>query len=209
MLPRICSSDAYSCSSAQRVNSRLRYAQMRGAMLEQRRDHLDGVGARHDGLHGVDRLVHAAAHRERAAQAAEEHGQPSQPEQQLRRVREVQARRRLEVLGIDVGLVEPVEQDEAGGAEAIELPGEVRHRRVERRELHGQGDRDRLPQHGDDVDDAPLDGEAVFEQIGGDVVEVQLERVGAGPLDEPRVLQPPCGRRAVQRRDHRHAARAP
>ncbi len=34
---------------------------------------------------------------------------------------------------------------------------------------------------------------AVLARVGGDVVEVQLERVGAGVLDAPRIADPAAG----------------
>ena len=44
----------------------------------------------------------------------------------------------------------------------------------------------------------------IFRRIGREMIEVQLDRIGFGPLKKPRVLQPPLRRRAVDRRDDRH-----
>ena len=81
----------------------------------------------------------------------------------------------------------------------------MRQRRVERRELHRNGDSDRFLQHGDNVDHAALDRHGIFEKVRGDVIEVQLQGIGAGLLDQPGVVQPPFRFGAVQRGDHRHA----
>jgi hypothetical protein len=60
-----------------------RYA---GPRLSSAETILHAVGAGHDRLDRVDRLVHAAADRQRSAQPAEEDRQPAQPQQQLGRV---------------------------------------------------------------------------------------------------------------------------
>ena len=41
--------------------------------------------------------------------------------------------------------------------------------------------------------------------VAGGVVDVQLEPVGAGLLEQPRVVDPPAGRDAVERGHHRNA----
>ena len=102
-------------------------------MEEQRRDHLYGVRACHHRLQGIEAGVDASAGRERGPHAPVEDREPAQPQAQLRRVRELERRDDLERLGIDVGLIEAVEEDEAVGAEGVELAREMGERRVERR----------------------------------------------------------------------------
>jgi hypothetical protein len=41
--------------------------------------------------------------------------------------------------------------------------------------------------------------------VGRQVVEVQLQRVGAGVLDFPGIIDPAAGGNSVQAADHRHA----
>ena len=97
-----------------------------GAVAQQRRHHLHRVGARHHRLEGVEAGVDAAAGRERGPHAAVQDREPAQPEQQLGGVGEVERRHDLERLGVDVGLVEAVEEDEAVGAERVERVRQVR-----------------------------------------------------------------------------------
>ena len=57
--------------------------------------------------------------------------------------------------------------------------------------------------HGlDEVDVALLDRGAALVGVGGDEVDVQLERVGAGVLDQARVLDPAAEGDAVEAADH-------
>ena len=168
----------------------LEIRQTRRPVLEQRRDDLDRVRAGHD-RPSPRRSARARRRSPRARRAAGRRAPPATAAAAAARTNPTGAgAASSRASRVDVGLVEPVEQHEPRGAQAVELPREVGNRRVERRELHRQRNRDRLPQHGDDVDDAALDGEAVLEEIRGDVVEVQLERIRARPLDEPRVLEP-------------------
>ena len=124
--------------------------------------------------------------------------EPAQAQEQLVRAREVEPRHDLEVLDVDVGLVEAVEDHEAVGPGALEPPREVGERRVEGRELDGDRDRDGLPHGRDDGDRAVLDVFARLERIGRELVDVDLEGVGARLLDQARVLDPALRGRAVQ-----------
>ena len=173
------------------------------AVLEQARHHLHRRRAGHDRLHGVEAGVHAARRGERRLDLAGQDRQPAEAQQQLGGIRQVQARDRLEGLDVDVGLVEAVEQHEAVGARPVQLLGEVRQRREERRQLDGHRDGDRLLDRPQDLDRPLLDVGAGLLRVGGDEVDVQLERVGAGLLDRLRVRQPALGGGAVERRDHR------
>ena len=96
----------------------------------------------------------------------------------------------VEGVEVEVGLVEAVEQHESVGA-GVDDPGrEVGHRRVVRAELDGQRDADLGADRGDDVEVGGLDVGRGAVGIGGDVVEVELDGVGAGVFDEPRVAGP-------------------
>ena len=95
----------------------------------------------------------------------------------------MESRLRLQVLGVNIGLVEAVEEHDPIGARLLQLPGEVRERGEEGRELHGDRDLQRRFHRAHDVERAALDRGAFLGRIGGKVVDVQLERVGAGLLD--------------------------
>ena len=98
-------------------------------MAQQRRDHLHGVGPGHHRLHGVRPVWTPPVDRERALDLAREDREPAQAQQQLARAREVERRDDLELLDVDVGLVEAVEEDEAVGARVLEPPREMRRAR--------------------------------------------------------------------------------
>jgi hypothetical protein len=110
----------------------------------------------------------------------------------------------LERLDVDVGLVEAVEDDEPTRPRVLELLCERREGRVERRELHRDGDRHARAHRREDVERALLDERAWLSRVGGHVIDVELERVRAGLLDLLRVLEPARGRDAVERRDDGH-----
>ena len=133
---------------------------------------------------------------------AREDSQPAQPQEQLVRAGEIEPRLDLEILGVDVGLVEAVEDHEAVGAGPLDPLRQVRERRIEGRELHRDRDRHGFPDGRDDGDGALLDIAPRLERVGRELVDVDLEGVGAGLLDQARVLDPALGGRAVQGRDH-------
>ena len=78
-------------------------------------------------------------------------------------------------------------------------------RRVERRQLDRERDLDPRAHRLHQLDVARLDRRGVVRGIGGDLVEVQLERVGARLLDQAGVFDPAAERGAVETRDHRDA----
>jgi len=171
------------------------------AAPQQGRDHLDGMGAGHDGLDRVDGAVDAAGHGKRHADLPREDRDPPQAQQELGRIGESRARNDLEALDVDVRLVEAVEEDEAVGARALEPRREVRERGVEGRKLDGERKGDGLAHRRDDVHDAAFHVFAGFAGIGREIVDVELEGVRAGLRDQARVLDPRLGRRPVERCD--------
>ena len=70
------------------------------AAAQKRRDHLDGVGAGHDGLDHIDGAVDAAGHRKGHADLPREDRDPPQAQQELGRIRKSRTRNDLE--GLDV-----------------------------------------------------------------------------------------------------------
>ena len=66
-----------------------------------------------------------------------------------------------------------------GDAGVFESADEVRQRGVEGRQLHGDGDVDGGDDRGDDLQLAVLDVGAGLVEVGGEVVEVQLDGIGA------------------------------
>ncbi len=106
---------------------------------------------------------------------------------------QLEPRHDLERLEVEVRLVEAVEQHQAVGAGGDGRRREVRERRVERAELDRQRDRDRRADRGDQLQVGRLDLGRGPARVGGDVVQVQLERVGAGVLDPAGVADPAAG----------------
>ena len=182
-------------------------AQVPGTVLEQRRDHLHRARARHHRLDGVEPGVHAARDRQRNPHHRRDDGEKAQAQQQLGGVGEVQRRRGLQVHGVDVRLVEAVEEHQPVGARPLQLEGEVRQRGEERRQLHRHRNVQPALHRAHQVERAPLDREAALGGVDGKVIDVELQRVGAGHLHLPRVVEPARGGDAVQGADHRDVHR--
>ncbi len=119
----------------------------------------------------------------------------AQAQRQLGRVGQRQRADHLELVDVDVDAMEAREQHQPVGAGRVERLGEVREGREERREL----DRDRNPQAAlhlaDDLDRLPFDLGGARAHVAGGVVEVQLEAVRAGLLEQLRVAEPAAVRR--------------
>ena len=118
-------------------------------------------------------------------------------------LRQADAGHHGERFGVDVGLQEPVEQHQPVRAGLVEPQRHL----AGRAEVRAQLDRDR---HGhrvldprQDVEVALLDVAAGDVRVAGEVVDVQLDRGGAGVLHRPRVVGPAAGRDAVEAGDHR------
>ena len=98
-------------------------------------DHLDHVVGTVDTGGGGERCIHPAV----------EDGYPAEHQPQLRRRGEHQVGRHLEPVEVDVGLIEPVEEDEPVSAGVGEPTRHVRHRREEGPDLDRQRHRHGLP----------------------------------------------------------------
>ena len=109
------------------------------------------------------------------------------------------------VRGVDVRLVEAVEQDDPVGSGRIQLPRDVAERREEWGNFHGEGNFHQLLQLADGGRQLVLDRRARDAQIGDHLIEVQFQRVGAGLFDDTGEGQPRRTGRAVERRDDRDA----
>ena len=111
----------------------------------------------------------------------------------------------VERLEVEVGEVEAVEHHDAARAGVLEPDAaNAATRRVVRRDLHG--DRASTPRRrsAPRVRVArPRSRAPPVRRVGGDRVQVQLDRVGAGVLEQPGVADPPADVRAVEAGDHR------
>ena len=81
--------------------------------------------ARHHALQHVGRVVHAAGDGDVGLHLVIENGGPVQPQAQLMRAAQHQVGRDLQLLQVEVGLIEAVEDDDAVGAGFAEPLGEV------------------------------------------------------------------------------------
>jgi hypothetical protein len=88
------------------------------------------LGAGHDGLDGVDGGMDAACCPQGRPDPAREDGQPAEPQEQFTRAGQVHAHD-VELLDVDVGLVEAIEQHQRVGVQVVQLLAKVRQRRVE------------------------------------------------------------------------------
>ncbi len=107
-----------------------------------------------------------------------------------------------EPVGVDVGLKEPVEQHERVGARLVEPERHLAQRAEVRAQLHGDGHADRALDAQQDIDGPLLHIAPRDVRIAGEVVDVQLDRRGAGLLHGAGVIDPAAGRGAVEAADH-------
>ena len=108
-----------------------------------------------------------------------------------------------ERLGVDVGLQEAVEQHQPVRAGLVQPQRHLAGRAEVRAQLDRHRHADRVLDPRQDVDVALLDVAARDVRVAGQVVDVQLDRGGAGVLHRPRVVGPAAGRDAVEAGDHR------
>ena len=134
--------------------------------------------------------MRAVEHRDPAQRHAHGHGRAQQD-----------VRLHFEALQVDVRLVEPVEQHQAVGAGVVEALGHVGEVAEERAELHRHRNGHLGLHRLEDVEVGLLDLGGGQVHVRGDVIDVQLERVGAGLLDRFGVLRPAADGRAVQAGD--------
>ena len=106
----------------------------------------------------------------------------------------------LEFIDVDVDAMEAREQDEAVGAGRVELFGEMRERGEERRQLDGDRDAQAALHLAHDLDRLPFDVGGARRHVAGGVIDVQLEAVRAGLLEQSGVGGPSARRDAVERR---------
>ena len=108
----------------------------------------------------------------------------------LGRRAEFEIHRQAERRDVDVGLVEAVEQHQRVGAGIGERTRHGADRAEVRTDLDRDGDRHRRLHGRQDVEIALFDVATGHRQIGGDEVDVELDRVGAGLLQAARVVDP-------------------
>ena len=118
--------------------------EVRRSIPKNGRDNLDRVRT---GEHRFDSVVgvrDAAGDDQRRSHSPVENRRPAQPEEQFSARRQLHTRNRLHRFGVDVGLIEAVEEDDRGRAGAFETAGDVAECGKERRDLHGDRDLDVL-----------------------------------------------------------------
>ena len=116
--------------------------QVPGPSHEQRGDALDAAGTAQDRFGGVTSAVDATGHGKGEPDPAVEQGERVERERELGRCGEVQVAVEVEGVGVDVGLVEAVEHRHPRRPGVFESSHEVGQRRVEGRQLDGDGDVD-------------------------------------------------------------------
>ena len=111
----------------------------------------------------------------------------------------------IEALQVEVRQVEAIEEDQRIGTGTVEMLRQIGDRAKRVPELHRDGDRDVSLHISHEVHVHLLDLASRQLGIGGNVVDVQLERVRAGLLDLPGVGDPAARRDAVEAADDRDA----
>ena len=195
----------YSRSASQATELALERPGLPRTVAQDRGGHHDHVGANGERLHGISSAMdpRGCCQAARRTQLRPEDRQPPERQAQLRGVGERDPGRHVERVQVNVRLVEAVEQHQAVRPRLHDLTGEVREGRVVGRELDGERDRDRRPDLGDEVDVGLLAPRRPDQRIGCDVVQVELQRVGAGVLHQARVPDPCAARVGVEAGDDR------
>jgi hypothetical protein len=163
----------------------------------------------HQHLDGVGGGVHPGRGGQGGGDLPVEDGRPAQRQPQLLGGRQRQLGGHLQGVEVEVGLVEAVEQHQPVSAGPDQLVGQVGQRAEVGAELDRQRDADALADRADQLDNAPLDLGAVQLGAGGDEVDVQLQGVGAGLLEQGGLLDPAAGGDAVEAGDHRDLQAGP
>ncbi len=109
----------------------------------------------------------------------------------------------VELVEVDVGLVEAVEQHQPVGARLGQRADHVAGRAEERPDLDRQRDRDGGPDVLDQAQVGVLDLLAGGDDVGGDVIDVELEGIGPLVLELVGVAGPASGGVTVEAGDHR------
>ena len=207
-LPRSCVTEPYSFSTSQARSSASMSCDLARPAAKQRRCHGHDVRADHEGLHRVLTVVDARGRGDAHARSElrPEDGRPAQRQAQLRGVAEGHLRHHRQLVEVDVGLVEAVEEHEAVGARLDDPAREVGEGRVVGAQLHRQGQGDRGAHGRDELEVLILDVDARACPVHGDAVEVQLQGIGAGIGHEPRIADPAAHGVGVQAADDGHAS---
>ena len=100
------------------------------AALHEGRDHLHAMGATHHGLDRVDRCMDTAGHAERRVDVPRYDRQPAEPQRQFGRRGQTEVRDDFQVLDIDIGLIEAVEQNQPIRTDFVEFLGNIGKRRT-------------------------------------------------------------------------------
>ena len=148
------------------------------------------MGRGHHGLKHVDGVVHAAGDGNVGFDLVVEDGSPVKPEAQLMWTAEDQVRYHLQLLEVEVGLIEAIEDDDAVGARFGKLAGEVRTRGEVRAKLHRDGNAHVL------ADGAHQIAVTFLELFSGDVGSVGTSKMFSSSASAPactgdQLWQPP------------------
>ena len=155
----------------------------------------------HQTLDRVEMVVHTGRQTQVGGHPLVQDRDPAQRQAQLIRAAQHQVRHDLVIVQVEVGLIEAVEQHQGIRARVGQPLGHIAHRAEVRAELDRHRNGDRAFDMKERVDVAPLDLLGADLRIGRDVVDVQLERVCAGLLDAPGVIDPGPVRHAIQAGD--------
>src|SRR5208337_3561573 len=151
--------------------------------------------------------VHAAGDGDVGLDLVVENRGPVQPQPQLMRAAQHQVRDHFHLFQIKIRLIEAVEDNDAVGARLRQTPGEVGARGEVGAKLNRDGNADVLADSAHQVAVAVLELLRCDVGIGGNVEDVQLQRVGARLLHVLGVAYPSAGRAAVQAGDDRNVDR--
>ena len=182
-------------------------AQVLDAALEQRRCHHGHPGSRHHGLERILALVHAARHGQTRPDVTVQDGDPVEAHEQLVGARQGEPGHNLEALEIEVRQVEAVEEHQRVGAGTIQPLGQMGQRAEGVPDLDGDGNLHARLHVADQLHVHVLDVGRRHRGVGGDIVDVELQRIGAGLLDLPGVVDPAPGGHPVEAADDRNAHR--
>ena len=160
--------------------------------------------AGHRGLDDVDAGVDAAGDGKRRRDAPGQRRHAAQAQRQLGGIRQRQRANHVELIDVDVHAVEAREEHEPVGAGLLELFGEMREARVRSgASLTATGMR-RLRFTSRTMSIAcSLHVGGARAHVAGRVIDVQLEAVRAGLLEQPRVRDPAARSDSVERGDDR------
>ena len=176
---------------------------MLGTVPEQRRGGHHDVGAGEEVLGHVVRGLDAGGRSERGAHASMEQRDPRARQPGLGGAREADPGNDGERLGVDIGLQEPVEQHQSVRAGLVQPQRHLAGRAEVRTQLDRDRHAHRFLDARQDVEVSLLDVAARAVRVAGQVVDVQLDRGGAGILHRAGVVRPTTRRDSVEAADYR------